>query len=77
MITVLLNRLHLLKNFKQRNFLFKLQKADWSNFLLHEPLVLYFYFSRELALKSKKTGFSGLSQNFWLIHFNGPPAANN
>jgi hypothetical protein len=30
-----------------------------------------------LLFKLPKTGFCSLSQNMWLIHFNGAPAANN
>jgi hypothetical protein len=29
------------------------------------------------SLNFKKTSFSGLSKNMWLIHFNGAPPANN
>ncbi len=39
--------------------------------------IIFFNLKETCSLNHKKTGFSGLSQNMWLIHFNGVPAANN
>jgi hypothetical protein len=58
------------------NMVRKLYQSRGLPFALNR-LYYIFQFKGNLLFKPQKSGFSGLSQNMWLIHFNGVPAANN